>query len=69
MVVGCAALSGRLRGFKLVPIKWRCPVPPTSTPQGHTHRVLRKRNPLGALSYEIRYQELSNSHEDDDQSL
>ena len=23
------------------------PIPPTSTPTGHTHRVLRKREPLG----------------------
>ena len=30
-----AAFSGRLRGLKLVPSKWRYLVPPTSTPQGH----------------------------------
>ena len=31
--------SGSLRGLKLVPIKWRCLVPPTSTPHGHNaHR-------------------------------
>ena|SRR5688500_15028033 len=28
------AFSGTLHGLKLVPSKWRCLVPPTSTPEG-----------------------------------
>jgi len=33
--VGTAcAFSGRLRGLRLVPAKWRCLIPPTSTPEG-----------------------------------
>jgi hypothetical protein len=28
--------SGSLPGLKLVPPKWRCLVPPTGTPKGHT---------------------------------
>jgi hypothetical protein len=35
MVVGLAAFSSSLHGLELVPLKWRCLVPPTSTPQGH----------------------------------
>src|SRR6266545_4815719 len=47
--------GGSLRVFRqfswLKPIPSnRCSlVPPTSTPKGHTHRVLRKRQPLGAF--------------------
>jgi uncharacterized membrane protein YgdD (TMEM256/DUF423 family) len=29
-LVGVCAFSGSLRGLELVPIKWRCLVPPTS---------------------------------------
>jgi len=29
------AFSSTLRGLKLFPAKWRCLVPPTSTPKGH----------------------------------
>src|SRR5688500_15435527 len=29
------AFSSRFRDLKLVPVKWCCRVPPTSTPQGH----------------------------------
>jgi uncharacterized membrane protein YgdD (TMEM256/DUF423 family) len=28
-LVGVCAFSGTLRGFKLIPSKWRCLVPPT----------------------------------------
>ncbi len=39
VVVGVCAFSGTLCGLKLVPLKWRCLVPPTSTPKGHNaHR-------------------------------
>jgi len=32
MVVGVCAFSSSWRGLELVPAKWRCLVPPTSTP-------------------------------------
>jgi hypothetical protein len=50
-VMGVGAFSGSLRGLELLPIKWRYLVLPTSTPKGHTHRVLRKRKSLGGLSH------------------
>jgi hypothetical protein len=38
-LVGLCAFSGILRGLELIPAKWRCPAPPTSTPTGHNgHR-------------------------------
>jgi hypothetical protein len=39
IVVGVGAFSGSLRGLELVPLKWRCLVPPTSPHQGATQRV------------------------------
>jgi len=33
--LGLGAFSGSLRGLELVPAKWHCLVPPTSTPQKH----------------------------------
>ena len=35
IVVDLCAFSGSLCDLELVPAKWRCHVPPTSTPSGH----------------------------------
>jgi len=50
VMVGLSAFSSSFFGLQLVPSKWRDLVPPTSTPQGHTHGVLRKRTPLDTMS-------------------
>src|SRR5215212_4880539 len=39
VVVGVGAFSSSLRGFRMVPAKWRPLVPPTSPHQGATRRV------------------------------
>src|SRR5215213_2986764 len=39
MVVGVCVFSDNLCGLKLVPVKWRYLVPPTSPHQGATRRV------------------------------
>ena len=43
--------SGNLRGLRLIPLKYRYLVPPTSTPvEAYPYRELRKRKPLALYS-------------------
>jgi hypothetical protein len=42
--------SGSLRGLELVPVKWRCLVPPTSTPEGAYPQGATQTHTVGLLS-------------------